>query len=200
MIKRAFDIAAALIGLIISAPVMLLISLAITVFDGMPVMYRGKRIGRFGQPFYMLKFRSMVINAEVLGSGAIPADDQRVTTIGRLLRLTKLDELPQFINILKGEMSFVGPRRELWRYAHTFSGDLRKILNVRPGVTDWATIADINEGLLLRGAADPDREYERRIRPVKTVLQKKYLDEASFVTDLRILAYTMAKLAIRSWV
>jgi pyridoxal phosphate-dependent aminotransferase EpsN len=200
MSKRIFDIAFSFIGLTITLPIQLLLATLILIVEGRPILYRGKRVGRFGTPFYMLKFRSMVNNAEILGSGAIPADDPRVTRIGRFLRVTKLDELPQFVNILKGEMSFVGPRPELWKYSHTFTGRLREILRLRPGVTDWATIADINEGRLLRGALDPDSEYEQRIRPAKIKLQFKYINDASFLTDAKILTYTLVKLAFRRWI
>ena len=200
MCKRIFDVVFAFIGLVGTLPLQLLVAALILIAEGRPILYRGKRIGRFGAPFYVLKFRSMVTNAEALGSGAIPDNDPRVTRVGRILRITKLDELPQFINILKGEMSFVGPRPDLWKYARTFSGDLRRILELRPGLTDWATIADINEGLLLRGAMDPDEAYERRIRPVKLELQLKYVSEHSLATDLRILAYTALRLLAPRWI
>jgi pyridoxal phosphate-dependent aminotransferase EpsN len=200
MAKRLIDITLSLIGLMIGAPLMIIIAVLILVFEGRPVFYRGKRVGRHGGPFYMLKFRSMIRNADRMGSGAIPAADFRITPIGRLLRKTKLDELPQLYNVLKGEMSVVGPRPELWRYSHTYAGERREILSVRPGLTDLATLVDIDEGALLRSAEDPDNQYEQLIRPVKIALQIKYVRSANLWRDLQILAYTAGSLLVRKWI
>lgn len=200
MAKRVIDITLSSIGLIIGAPLMLVIAVLILIFEGRPIFFQGKRVGRYGMPFNMIKFRSMILNAEKLGSGAIPAADSRITPIGRALRSTKLDELPQLFNVLKGEMSFVGPRPELWRYANTYSEEHSEILRVRPGLTDLATLVDIDEGALLRHAVDPDREYDRLIRPVKVALQIKYVKSANIWRDLQVLAYTAVSLLARNWV
>ncbi len=198
--KRLIDIVGAAFGLVVGVPLMLIIAIAIWLSEGRPILHRGKRVGRLGAPFFMVKFRSMVPTAELWGSGAISAEDPRVTRLGKLLRVTKLDELPQLFNVLKGEMGLVGPRPELWRYADTFNGERRQILNLRPGLTDWATLIDIDEYRLLSRAANPDLEYERTIRPVKIALQLRYIGKATPWTDIRIVFYTAVKLVARRWV
>jgi dTDP-4-amino-4,6-dideoxygalactose transaminase/lipopolysaccharide/colanic/teichoic acid biosynthesis glycosyltransferase len=200
MFKRLIDIVGSLFGLIVCAPILLIVALAIWLVEGRPILHRGQRVGRFGEPFLMVKFRSMIPDAELRGSAAIAARDPRVTGLGRLLRITKLDELPQFYNVLKGDMSLVGPRPELWRYANSFEGERRQILDLRPGLTDWATLVDIDEFALLSKAANPDLEYNRTIRPVKVALQLKYIREMSAWTDMRIIFYTAVKLVARRWV
>jgi|HubBroStandDraft_6_1064221.scaffolds.fasta_scaffold138768_1 lipopolysaccharide/colanic/teichoic acid biosynthesis glycosyltransferase len=200
MIKRSIDVILSLAALICCAPLMLMVALAVLLADGHPILFWGKRVGRFGRPFNMVKFRSMIVNAENLGGGSIAKTDARVTRLGRFLRATKLDELPQFFNVLSGEMSLVGPRPELWKYAETFSGEARRLLKFRPGLTDWATLVDIDEGDLLIGTVNPDAEYERHIRPMKIALQLKYVECATLFTDFRILGYTAAKLLFRNWV
>jgi dTDP-4-amino-4,6-dideoxygalactose transaminase/lipopolysaccharide/colanic/teichoic acid biosynthesis glycosyltransferase len=197
--KRLIDICGAFFGLVLSAPLQLIIGLAIWFFDGRPILFRGKRVGRFGKPFFMVKFRSMVRGAELHGNGAIQREDSRVTKLGKLLRASKLDEIPQLYNVLVGDMSLVGPRPELWRYADTFQGDKRRILDLRPGLTDWATLVNFDEFLLLSGVANPDLEYARRIRPVKVALQLKYIREMSLWTDVRIIFHTAIKLVVRRW-
>jgi lipopolysaccharide/colanic/teichoic acid biosynthesis glycosyltransferase len=199
--KRLIDVAVSLIGVLISAPLMLLIAIAILLLlEGRPIFFHGKRIGLNKRPFYIVKFRSMVVGAENSGYGSIAASDSRITQIGRILRKTKLDELPQFFNILKGDMSLVGPRPELWKYADTYTGEHRKILRMRPGLTDWATLVNIDEGRVLDGASDPDAEYNRRIRPLKLLLQLKYVTHPDLICDLRILTYTALRLLVRRWV
>jgi lipopolysaccharide/colanic/teichoic acid biosynthesis glycosyltransferase len=198
--KRMLDVLLSSVALICCAPLMLFVAIAILVTDGSPIVYRGKRVGQHGHPFHILKFRSMIANAENLGSGSIPRTDARVTRLGRFLRATKIDELPQFLNILGGDMSLVGPRPELWKYAGTFEGPAAAILTMKPGLTDWATLVNIDEGRILEGAANPDAEYELHIRPVKMELQLKYVQTATFATDLKILLYTAARLLFRRWI
>jgi lipopolysaccharide/colanic/teichoic acid biosynthesis glycosyltransferase len=154
-------------------------------------------VGRFGKPFFMVKFRSMAPGAELNGNGAIQREDPRVTRLGSLLCASKLDEIPQLHNVLVGDMSLVGPGPELWRYADTFQGDKRRILDIRPGLTDWATLVNFDEFLLLSGVANPDLEYVRRIRPVKVALQLKYIREMTLRTDVRIIFHTAIKLVVR---
>jgi lipopolysaccharide/colanic/teichoic acid biosynthesis glycosyltransferase len=200
VIKRLLDITLSLLALVCCAPIMLIVAIAILASDGRPILFRSKRIGQFGRPFHMIKFRSMVVNAENLGSGSIPRMDSRVTRLGRLLRAAKIDELPQFLNVLAGQMSLVGPRPELCRYLKTFDGRFARILNLRPGLTDWATLVNIDEGSLLEGISDPDAGYENHIRPFKAELQLKYAESATLFTDFRILAYTAIKLVFRNWI
>lgn len=197
--KRLTDVAGALIGLLLSAPVLFVVTFAIWIFDGWPILYRGKRVGRFGAPFFMVKFRTMVPGADLQGNAAIQREDPRITRLGRLLRATKLDELPQLYNVFRGDMSLVGPRPELWRYASAFQGERQRILEIRPGLTDWATLVNFDEFRLLSSLASPDREYVQRIRPVKVALQLKYLREMNWRNDARIMLYTAIKLAVRNW-
>jgi dTDP-4-amino-4,6-dideoxygalactose transaminase/lipopolysaccharide/colanic/teichoic acid biosynthesis glycosyltransferase len=199
VLKRFTDVCVALFALFLCSPVLLIIALAIWFVSGGPVLYHGRRVGRFGEAFLMTKFRSMIQDSEANGSGAIHGQDPRITRLGRLLRATKLDELPQFYNVLKGDMSLVGPRPELWRYAETFQGERSQILNIRPGLTDWATLVTFDGSQFLSSVATADRDYVKRIRPVKVALQLEYLREMSFRTDARIVFNTAIKLVVRRW-
>ena len=190
MAKRWFDIIVSLIGLILLFPPFLLMAFFIKVEDRGPIFYRGVRVGRYGKPFRIFKFRTMLVNAEELGGPSTADDDPRITKIGRLLRKYKLDELPQLINVLKGEMSFVGPRPEVQHYVDMFTEKERVILSVRPGITDWASLWNPDEGAILAGSPDPEKAYMEKIRPTKIELQLKYLKKRSFWIDLQIIAQT----------
>ena len=133
----------------------------------------------------------MVLNAEKLGGPSTADDDPRITRVGKFIRKFKLDELPQLINVLKGEMSIVGPRPEVQMYVDMFTGEEKAILSVRPGITDWASIWNPDEGAILAGSADPEKTYMEKIRPEKIRLQLKYVRERSFWNDLRIIAQTI---------
>jgi len=195
MTKRLFDIIFSFLGLLISSPLFFIIALMIKLSSPGPVFYRGKRVGRFGKSFPIFKFRTMVPDAEKLGGPSTPADDPRLTKIGKFLKKYQLDELPQLINVLKGEMSFVGPRPEVQMYVNMMSEEEKKtILSVPPGMTDWASLWDFHEGELLRGSEDPERVYQENIRPTKIKLQLKYVKERSFWTDLRIIFKTIFKI------
>ena len=148
--------------------------------DSGPIFYRGERVGRDGKLFRIYKFRTMVVDAEKLGGPSTADDDPRITKIGRHLRKYKLDELPQLMNVFKGEMSFVGPRPEVQHYVDMFTEEEKAILNVRPGITDWASLWNPDEGALLKGSKDPEREYMEKIRPQKLKLQLRYVKEKSF--------------------
>jgi lipopolysaccharide/colanic/teichoic acid biosynthesis glycosyltransferase len=147
----------------------------------------------------MCKFRSMIIDAERRGGSSSGDDDPRITPIGRFLRRFKLDEIPQLFNVLSGEMSLVGPRPQVAHDVEKYTAEERAILDVRPGITDWATIWNSDEGAVLAGAADPDQEYIERIRPTKLRLQLAYVRQASLRTDIAILAHTLIRLLFRSW-
>lgn len=194
MLKRLFDITFSSIGLIIFSPIILFIAILIKLDSKGPAFYRGKRIGRFEKPFYVFKFRTMIVNAEKLGGPSSADDDPRITKIGRLIRKYKLDELPQFINVLKGEMSFVGPRPEVPVEVETYNDDERRILLVKPGITDWASLTYHNEGEILKGSSDPHETYREKIRPGKLRLALKYVDESSFITDMKIIFITITTL------
>lgn len=159
--------------------------------DGGPIFYRGIRTGRYGKPFRVFKFRTMVVDAEKLGASSTSDDDERVTKIGKFLRKYKLDELPQLINVLVGDMSLVGPRPEVKKFTDLYTEEERAILNVRPGITDWASLWNSNEGGVLKGSMDPDKDYLEKIRPEKIRLQLKYVRERSFWIDLKIIFQTL---------
>jgi lipopolysaccharide/colanic/teichoic acid biosynthesis glycosyltransferase len=163
--------------------------------DGGPIFYRGIRVGRNSRAFRIFKFRTMVVDAEKIGGASTSDDDPRITPIGSKLRKNKLDELPQLINVLKGEMSFVGPRPEVPHYVDMFSVEERTILTVRPGITDWASIWNADEGGVLAGSPDPEKRYMEKIRPEKIRLQLRYVKERSFWVDLRIIYRTLLTIA-----
>jgi len=190
-LKRAFDIAASLFGLVCLSPVIFVVTILIKVGSPGPIFYRGVRVGQHGRPFRVFKFRTMVLHAENMGGPSTADDDPRITKTGRFLRKYKLDELPQLINVLKGEMSLVGPRPEVQCYVDMFSGKEKAILSVRPGITDWASIWNSDEGAILAGNPDPEKAYAEKIRPEKIRLQLKYIRERSFWIDLKIIFQTL---------
>jgi lipopolysaccharide/colanic/teichoic acid biosynthesis glycosyltransferase len=189
--KRAFDISSSLIGLVCLSPIIFLSAGLIRLSSSGPVFYRGLRVGRYGKTFRIFKFRTMVADAESRGASSTSDDDPRITRIGKFLRKYKVDELPQLINVLRGEMSIVGPRPEVKKFTDLFSVEESTILTVRPGITDWASLWNPDEGALLHGSLDPDRDYLEKIRPEKVRLQLKYVRERSFWTDLRIIFQTL---------
>lgn len=188
--KRVFDITVSFVCLLLFAPLMLLLIILIKKDSRGPILYKGIRVGRNGRKFRILKFRTMALDAEKMGGPSIADDDPRVTKIGKILRRYKLDELPQLINVFKGEMSLVGPRPEVQRYVDMFTEEEKTIFDVRPGITDWASIWNSNEGAILAGSADPEKIYMEKIRPEKIRLQLKYVHENSFLIDLKIIINT----------
>ncbi len=197
MLKGLFDTVFSFIGLVVFLPLMATIVILIRKEDGGPIFYRGIRIGRYGKPFKIFKFRTMVVNAEKLGGPSTANDDPRITKTGKFLRKYKLDELPQLINVLKGEMSFVGPRPEVQQYVDMFTEEEKAILSVRPGITDWASLWNPDEGAVLAGSKDPEKAYMEKIRPEKLKLQLKYVRERSFRIDLKIILLTLMTIMIR---
>lgn len=195
--KRVFDFLCGVTGVLIFSPVLLVTAVAIKMEDGGPIFYRGTRIGQFGRPFRIFKFRTMVPHAERLGGSSTPDDDPRVTRVGRYLRKYKLDELPQLFNVLKGEMSLVGPRPEVEHYVRLFTDEERAILRVKPGITDWASLWNADEGAILAGAGDPERVYLEQIRPKKIQLQLAYVQNQSFAVDCQILWKTVLAVIFR---
>lgn len=190
MLKRAFDILASATGLFILSPVFLIIALAVKLGSPGPVFYRATRVGRYGVPFKLLKFRSMVADADKAGPGITRSGDRRVTSVGRILRRTKLDELPQLFNVLRGEMSLVGPRPEDPRYVALYTPEQRQVLNVRPGITSLASVRYRNEEALLTGG-DWEREYVERIMPAKLAIDLEYVHRASVGQDVLVILATL---------
>ncbi|HHE76397.1 MAG TPA: sugar transferase [Candidatus Parcubacteria bacterium] len=194
MAKRIFDIVFSFLGLIITLPLFFLVALVIKLYDGGPVFYLGERVGKDGKIFKMYKFRSMVVNADKIGGPSTAGDDPRLTKVGKFIRKHNLDELPQLINILKGEMSFVGPRPEVPSEVMTYKPEEKKIiLSVKPGLTDLATLEDIHEEEILKGAKDPHQAYREKIKPKKIKLSMEYVRNQSFLLDLKILIKTFFK-------
>lgn len=191
MMKRLFDIGFSLVGLLVLLPLFLLVGVLIKLDSQGPVFYRGVRVGRFGRPFRMYKFRTMVANADRSGSSSTPADDPRITRAGRFIRRLNLDELPQFINVLKGDMSIVGPRPQVPWAVELYTEEEKAILGVRPGITDWATIWVRDEGEILRGSVDPDKDYMEKIWPEKRRLQLEYVKNHSLWIDFQIMVKTL---------
>jgi len=194
-LKRALDVAASATALAVLSAPMAAIGLAIRVDSPGPALYRGHRIGRNGRPFRLLKFRTMFVN-DGRGPSTTSQDDPRITRVGRLLRDYKLDELPQLVNVLLGDMSLVGPRPQVAWAVDRLSSEERAVLSVRPGITDWASIKFHNEGEIIAssGIADPDEAYLKLIHPEKTRLQLQYVKERSTRVDVRILFETVATL------
>lgn len=192
-IKRFFDVLLALVVLPFLLPVLFVIAVAI-VFDSRgPVFYRGVRTGRFGRPFHIYKLRTMVADAEHRGGGTTAMDDERVTRVGRMLRRYKLDELPQVFNVLKGEMSFVGPRPELPQYTDKYSASEQLILSVPPGITDYSSLRFRHLDSSV-GKQDADRVFEERVLPEKNRLRLRYVNERSFWGDILLIGQTILAL------
>jgi len=196
--KRAVDIAASSSLLVISSPVLAVVAFLIKREDGGPVLYRGVRAGRHGTSFSMLKFRTMVMDADRMGGPSTANDDARLTRLGRFLRHWKIDELPQLFNVLKGEMSLVGPRPQVLTEVETYTAREREMLLVRPGITDWASIRFRDEGAILADFEDPDMAYRQLIRHGKSWLGVRYVEKASFKTDFAILVGTLQAIFGRS--
>jgi len=200
MLKRTFDILASLIGLILAGPFLLILAVWIKLDSDGPVFYRGVRVGRHGVPFRIFKFRSMVENAATIGPTSTADEDPRITRPGRLIRKCKLDELSQLLNVLIGDMSLVGPRPEVQKFVDKYTEQEKPILDARPGITDWASIWNADEGAVLAGSDDPDEAYERLLRPTKLKLQLEYVRDHSVLTDIQIILYTILKVIRRDWV
>jgi lipopolysaccharide/colanic/teichoic acid biosynthesis glycosyltransferase len=194
--KRLLDVAFAALGLVLCSPVFLVVAAAIVLESSGPVFYRGVRVGLNGKPFRIFKFRSMVVDAERLGASSTARADPRLTRCGRIMRKFKLDELPQLINVLVGDMSLVGPRPEVQKFVDLYTPEECAILTVRPGITDWASIRFNNEGEIIAasGIADADEAYAHVIRPEKLRLQLKYVRERNLRVDVQILLRTLSTL------
>jgi len=190
--KRIFDLFFVIPGLLILAPVLLIIALIIKLKDGGNVLFKQIRVGQYGKNFEVLKFRTMVLNAEKLGNKVTTGDDPRITPIGHVLRKYKFDELPQLINVLKGEMSLVGPRPEVPEYVEFYPDDVRNIvLSVPPGMTDRASIEFVNENELLSGAEDPVNDYKNKVLPIKLDFYVDYVEQRSLYLDFTLIIKTI---------
>jgi lipopolysaccharide/colanic/teichoic acid biosynthesis glycosyltransferase len=190
-VKRAFDLVGSTFGLVVLSPLLLALALAIKVDSRGPVFYRGTRVGLNGVLFQMYKFCTMVLDADKIGGSSTPDDDKRITSVGHFLRKFKLDELPQLINVFRGEMSLVGPRPQVKWAVDLYTADERRVLTVRPGITDYASLRFPNEGEILKGSTDPDRDYMEKIHPEKMRLSLEYIQVRSIWVDIAVIFQTL---------
>jgi lipopolysaccharide/colanic/teichoic acid biosynthesis glycosyltransferase len=194
MAKRILDIIGAALGLLLLLPIFLVVALLIKLDSSGPVFFRQERMGKGFRPFFIFKFRTMAQDSSDKRSPLTVGADPRITRVGRFLRKTKIDELPQLINVLKGEMTFVGPRPEVRRFVELFREDYEEILKVRPGVTDIASLKYQDEAEVIGRFQNPEEEYVARILPDKIRLAKEYIERSSISFDLGLILKTLPKL------
>jgi len=190
MAKRLFDFFSALIGLFVLSPVFLLTSLIVKLTSPGPIFHRGKRVGLNGELFTLYKFRTMIASAEEIGPGITTQNDPRIIWVGRLLRRTKIDEFPQLINVLKGNMSLVGPRPEDPRYVAQYTQEQKRVLSVRPGITSPASLVYRSEENMLSGS-DWETVYQKEILPAKLSVDLAYLSQRTFLSDIFLIVRTI---------
>lgn len=164
-----------------------------------PVFFKQERVGRFGKIFRIIKFRTMIENAENVGPAITISADNRITKVGKYIRKLKIDELPQLINVLKGDISFVGPRPELQKYVEIFSKEYEEILKIKPGITDYAAIAFSSENEIIKNKKNPEEYYIKEILPKKIELYKKYMDEMNLILDIKLIILTLNKIILKKW-
>ena len=196
--KRLFDVVMSALGLIVLSPLLAVLALCIVLDSPGGVFFRGVRVGQYGKDFRIFKFRSMRPDCEGKGKWNVGDNDDRITRIGHFLRKSKLDELPQLINVLIGNMSFVGPRPELRYYIDMYTEREMPILDLKPGITDWASMANIDQFKGFTAASDPDVFYLEKVRPLKLRLQLFYRYHHNFFMDIYCLFWTVYKVVTRS--
>ena len=193
--KRVFDLLASVGGLLLLSPLLLIIGVAIKAGDGGSILFAHERVGRDGQTFRLLKFRTMVAGAQGIGPELTVGGDPRITPIGRVLRRAKLDELPQLVNVARGEMSLVGPRPEIPKYVAMYTPAQRRVLALMPGITDPASAEYVDEAERLARAEDPERAYIEEIMPRKLQLNLAYAETATLQSDIATILRTLRRLA-----
>jgi lipopolysaccharide/colanic/teichoic acid biosynthesis glycosyltransferase len=194
MLKRIFDIFFSFIGLVILLPFFIIIALLIVIDSPGGVFYKQARVGKNNIDFYLFKFRSMRTGADKKGLLTVGGRDSRITRMGYFIRKYKIDELPQLLNVFLGDMSLVGPRPEVRKYVDLYNEKQKKVLSVKPGITDYASIEYSNENEILGKAENPEQVYIDEIMPVKLTLNLKYIDEQGLITDLKIIFKTIGKI------
>lgn len=197
MIKRGFDITSSLLALIVLSPLFCCLSLMILLESKGGVFYLQERVGLHGLPFLLIKFRTMKKGADEKGLLTVGNRDPRITRLGYYLRKYKIDELPQLLNVLIGDMSIVGPRPEVQKYVALYTDQQREILAVRPGLTDYSSLYYVNENEQLDGVQNPELLYVQEIMPHKLMLAKQYVEEKSFLLDMKIIVKTILKICFR---
>jgi len=193
VIKRIFDIICSTLGLIFLSPLLIIITILIKMGSDGPIFFKQIRVGENEKEFLILKFRTMVVDAEKLGKQITIGNDNRITKIGLFLRKYKLDELPQLINVFKGEMSLVGPRPEVPRYVRLYTEEQRKVLNIKPGITDLASLRYRDENDLLGDKQDPEDFYINTVMPDKLALNLEYIEKRNIIFDIYIIIKTIVK-------
>lgn len=196
--KRVFDFVCSLLGVIILSPVFIVLSIMIVVDSKGGVFFRGPRVGLHGKEFRIFKFRSMIPDCEGKGKWNVGDKDDRITKMGHFLRKSKLDELPQLINVIKGDMSLVGPRPELRYYTDMYTEEEKAILDLKPGITDWASMTNFEQFKEFTAASDPDRFYLEEVRPLKLKLQLYYRYHHGFFSDIKCILWTVYKVLTHS--
>jgi|SRR5690554_883615 lipopolysaccharide/colanic/teichoic acid biosynthesis glycosyltransferase len=191
---RLFDVLFSVVGLIVLSPLFFVLAIWIKLDSNGPVFYKQIRVGKDNRDFYLYKFRSMVINSDKKGLITVGGRDPRVTRSGFLIRKYKLDELPQLINVIKGEMSFVGPRPEVRKYVDMYNEEQKKVLTIKPGITDYASIEYFEENILLGEAEDPEKVYIEQIMPEKILYNLKYINNRSLKEYFKIIFLTIGKI------
>jgi len=189
--KRVFDLIVALLGIIILFPILLLVSIWIKVSSKGPLFYAQKRVGKDFKDFYIYKFRSMVVDADKIGPSVTSEDDPRITKVGKFIRKTKIDELPQLFNVIRGEMSLVGPRPEVMKFVAKNRDAYEKVLSVRPGITDNAAIEFRDEETIMNQYEDKEKAYLEYILPKKIKLYYNYIDNITFLNDIKLILKTL---------
>jgi lipopolysaccharide/colanic/teichoic acid biosynthesis glycosyltransferase len=197
MIKRIFDLFAAVVGIFVLLPLFCIVAIWIKLDSPGPVLFKQTRIGRFGQEFTIYKFRTMVTDAEKMGKQITVSNDARITPSGQFLRKYKLDELPQLFNVVKGEMSLVGPRPEVPKYVAYYTHKQLQVLDVLPGITDPASIRFRNENELLENTTDPENLYIKTIMPQKLALNMQYITQVNLGLDFLIILKTLLQVILR---
>lgn len=192
--KRIFDIGASFFGLVILSPILLLIAIFIKIDSKGPIFFKQQRVGKNKKVFEIYKFRTMVTDAEKIGKQITIGNDSRVTNVGKFIRKCKLDELPQLLNVLRGEMSLVGPRPEVPRYVELYDEYQEQILLVKPGITDYASIEFRNENEILGRSINPEKTYISEVMPSKIDFNMKYIKNISFIEDFKIIIITVLAL------
>ena len=192
--KRAFDLIIAIVVLIVFLPLFLIVGMLIMMESKGGIFFKQERIGKNLIPFNILKFRTMYVNAEAKGKLTVGSKDSRITKIGFWIRKYKIDELPQFINVAKGEMSIVGPRPEVNKYVVLYNNEQKKVFCIKPGITDYASLEYFEENKLLGESSNPEETYTKEIMPKKLKINLKYVENHNFLTDLNIIWKTFIRI------
>ena len=198
MLKRSIDIILSLLGIIILSPIMIIVSMAVFISMGPPIFFEQTRVGQYNCNFLLLKFRTMHKRSENKGFLTIGQRDSRISAVGYFLRKLKLDELPQLFNVLKGEMSLVGPRPEVRKFVALYNEQQKKVLSVRPGITDYASIKFVRESELLSQSHTPEKLYVEKIMPEKLSLNIAYIDDGDIFQDFKLILFTIWTIIKRS--